>query len=112
MKHLNLTRLFKLAADDPGLTDEQVRDIVRFVSDEPITDRDVSRTYQLAIIHGWLRAHEAVRIAECPSDAHGWFDCANCGVSKILEDDAVVCETCWRAYRTPDMRRNNELHQK
>lgn len=93
---LNLTRLFKLAANDPMLTDEQVRDIVRFISDEPITERDVSRTYQLAIVHGWLKAHDAVRLAEMPTDAQGWFDCAKCGVSKIIEHDAVVCETCWR----------------
>lgn len=31
--------------------------------------------------------------------AHTWFDCANCGTSKPLEDGDLICAWCWRAVR-------------
>lgn len=64
-EHERLTALqravwfFKTAAADPSLSDAQVRDIVRFLSAEPLTTRDIERTHELAERFGWERARLA-----------------------------------------------------
>lgn len=48
-----MTRLFQQAARDDRLTDAAVRDIVRTLSVEPLTEADIQRTNKLAREHGW-----------------------------------------------------------
>lgn len=52
---LNLTELFKAAALDDSITDAEVRNIVRFISDAPVTAEDMARTHELAERYGWER---------------------------------------------------------
>jgi len=45
--------LFQQAARDESLTDREVRNIVRYISAEPLTERDMQRTRELAKKYGW-----------------------------------------------------------
>ena len=47
---------FKTAAADASLSDAEVRNIVRFLSAEPLSARDIERTRELAERYGWERA--------------------------------------------------------
>lgn len=49
----SLMALFKEAAVDPNLTDKEVRNIVRYLSADPIDRRDIQRTRELAEQFGW-----------------------------------------------------------
>lgn len=59
--------IVKAAAADLALTDAEVRNIVRFISAEPVTEADIKRTTELAAQFGWVQ--EAPQEEEKPDDA-------------------------------------------
>lgn len=56
---ITLMGLFKQAARDETLTDHEVRNIVRYLSADPINERDIQRTRELAALYGWKLKDEA-----------------------------------------------------
>lgn len=48
-----MAELFRSAALDNSLTDREVRNIVRYISLEPLSERDIARTKELAERFGW-----------------------------------------------------------
>ncbi len=94
---ITLMGLFKQAASDDTLTDREVRNIVRYLSADPINDRDIQRTMDLTERYGWKLSapvdHAAITTSQETMKpptlissideikAYGMRPCVRCGCS-------------------------------